>query len=149
MKNCNICNKDYNILDMNGEILCVDCIEKRLAEYATLQWVSVEDMPDFLMQPYPASDSEWETEFFTLDHCATKAEIKSAQEIWLNEDSEVEYYKPLFLPQEDKKPVTSLPDTELVKAFRDCISYVDIDNLTMQAKEKEWEQALAKYEGKE
>lgn len=39
-------------------------------------------------------------------------------------------------------------DTELVKAFRDCMSYVDIDNLTMQAKEKEWEQALAKYEGK-
>ena len=41
------------------------------------------------------------------------------------------------------------PDTGLVKAFRDCMSYVDIDNLTMQAKEKEWEQALAKYEGKE
>ena len=27
-------------------------------------------------------------------------------------------------------------------AFKDCLSYIDIDNLTMQAKEKEWKQAL-------
>ena len=28
--------------------------------------------------------------------------------------------------------------TVLINGFRDCVSYIDVDNLTMQTKEKEW-----------
>ena len=35
-------------------------------------------------------------------------------------------------------------NTNLRKALKDCISYIDIDNLTMQAKIKEWEKELNK-----
>ena len=30
----------------------------------------------------------------------------------------------------------------LREALRDCMSYVDVDNLTMQTKEREWKMAL-------
>ena len=30
----------------------------------------------------------------------------------------------------------------LERALKDCISYIDVDNLTMQAKYKEWERIL-------
>ena len=86
-------------ISCNGLLQVAGHLGNILAQLAKYEWVSVEDMPDFLMQPYPASDSEWDIEFYTLDHYAEKVIIKSAQEIWLNEDSEVEWYKPIHLPE--------------------------------------------------
>ena len=64
-------------------------------------WIEVGDMPECFMSPYPASEKEWKAKYLTVEHCADKTTIHSAEEIWLSEDSEVELY--MSIPEPPKK----------------------------------------------
>ena len=61
-------------------------------------WISVEDMPECFIQPYRPSEEEWKAKFLTVEYCAKEITIHSTEEIWLSEDSEVEFYQPIALP---------------------------------------------------
>lgn len=62
-------------------------------------WILAEDTPDNLKKP-PIAESAWQISYYALEYDAEIPKIMTAAEIWLDEGSEVEYYKPIVLPKE-------------------------------------------------
>jgi hypothetical protein len=71
-------------------------IEQLQAELDKRRWIPADEPPAaFASSP---KDSDWNKKYYTLDDSAEIPEIKTAGEIWLDEDSEVEFYMEIILP---------------------------------------------------
>ena len=76
-------------------------IYKLQAELDKHRWIPADETPDSLREsPAP---SEWKVSYYVLEYGALVPSIMTAEQIWLDEGSEVEYYKPIILPKEKGK----------------------------------------------
>ena len=66
------------------------------------RWIPADEPPAIFAEA-PIPKEEWETHYWTLEYEAKIPKVMSAGQIWLDEGSEVEYYKPIVLPKQAEK----------------------------------------------
>ena len=72
---------------------------KRLREEN--RWIPADEPPKEVMVSPDKAD--WKIYFYVLKYDAKVPEIMTAEQIWMDEGSEVEYYKPIILPEQTPK----------------------------------------------
>lgn len=92
---------DGTDLDAEYNYVCLerDHLEAELAKY---RWIPVNKMPESFMQPHPPQDCELIEKYYALKYEAKIPEILSAADIWFDEGSEVEYWMPIILLEENE-----------------------------------------------
>ena len=99
----------YNYMRVNKQLETYDCSddciiqqerEKLRTQLDRLRWIKVSQMPENFMQPHPPQDCELVENYYALKYEAEIPEIATAAQIWFDEGSEYEYWKPITLPGE-------------------------------------------------
>ena len=72
----------------------IELVEALQAQLDKYRWIPADNPPDKF---------EWEDWYYTLDNGAVIPKVMQAQYIWLDEGSEVEWYRPITLPESEVK----------------------------------------------
>ena len=73
-------------------------IKQLEAELGLHRWIPADEPPENLRDN--PTDAAWKTPYYTLDYDDTIPKVMTAGQIFLDEGSEVEFYKPIILPKE-------------------------------------------------
>ncbi|KKN77609.1 hypothetical protein LCGC14_0358840 [marine sediment metagenome] len=95
---CEECENNFNDPDTGVTAFCVPCWNKMMTKLAAHRWIPVSKMPENFMQPHPPQDCELTEKYHALKYEAKIPEIATAAQIWFDEGSEYEYWKPITLP---------------------------------------------------
>ena len=71
------------------------------AELDKQRWIPAIKPPENLRDK--PTDVAWKTHYYTLDYEDVIPRVMTAEQIFLNESSEVEYYMPIILPESEGK----------------------------------------------
>ena len=87
--------KDFNEA---AEILLKSIKNKYQVDLDKHRWIPADEPPENLRNN--PTETEWKTWYETLDYEDKIPKFMQAEQIWLNESSEVEYYRPIILPEQ-------------------------------------------------
>ena len=73
-------------------------------EKQKLRWIPAIKPPENLRDK--PTEAAWKTHYYTLDYEDVVPKVMTAEQIFLNESSEVEYYMPIILPESEGKDKT-------------------------------------------
>lgn len=87
-------NEKENNLAGSFNLGCI--VENALHELEKYRWLSADEPPSNLSE---LAVTEWETMYEVIDYEAKLPYFMKATDIWLNEGSEVEFYREIILPE--------------------------------------------------
>jgi len=65
------------------------------------RWILASDLPKEYIKPSPSHPANWTKIYLILEYDDSIPRPMTAENIWLNEGSEVQWYKPIILPPKD------------------------------------------------